>query len=139
MTATGSRKLAIEYLRCLERNDFDGALSLTTPDAMFRLSGPGDMNRAQVRAFFEPVGKMIEHMSFTIVGCTVEGERVALEARGEGTLTNGRIYRNRYHFLFIVRGGKISSVREYADSAPAQVTDNGRGARSRIVDVAVFN
>jgi len=64
MSAGKSRDLAIEYLTRMANNDFDGALQLTTPDAVFWLSGPGDMSREQVRAFFAPVGEMIERMKF---------------------------------------------------------------------------
>jgi ketosteroid isomerase-like protein len=120
MNSTDARNLAMEYIRRLERNDLDGALSLTTPEARFWTPGPGEMNRQQMRAFFEPVGKMVEKIVFTLDGSTVEGDRVALELRSEAKLTNGRDYRNRYHFLFILRGDKIAEVREYADSAPAQ-------------------
>lgn len=49
-------------------------------------------------------------------GWTVQGERVAVEADGSGTLQNGRSYDNRYHYLFVVREGKIAAVREYNDT-----------------------
>jgi ketosteroid isomerase-like protein/quinol monooxygenase YgiN len=49
-------------------------------------------------------------------GWTVEGERVAVEANGFAELKNGRRYDNHYHFLCIVRDGKIVEVREYNDT-----------------------
>ena len=31
-------------------------------------------------------------------------------------LNNGRIYNNLYHFLFVVRDGKVLQVKEYLDT-----------------------
>jgi ketosteroid isomerase-like protein len=62
---------------------------------------------------------MIRSIRFTVTGSTVQGERVALEAESEADLVNGRTYRNQYHFLFVIKNGRIHAIREYADSAPA--------------------
>ena len=48
-----------------------------------------------------------------------EGERVAVEAESHGELNNGAIYNNHYHFLFIVRDGKITAIKEYNDTKHA--------------------
>jgi ketosteroid isomerase-like protein len=77
------------------------------------------MDKTQFKNFFEPVGKMVKTMKFTITGSTVEDGRVALEAQGKADLANGKIYENKYHFLFECRDGNIIAAREYADSAPA--------------------
>jgi ketosteroid isomerase-like protein len=41
---------------------------------------------------------------------------VAVETESYAELNNGRIYNNDYHFLFIVRDGKIHQVKEYLDT-----------------------
>ena len=46
-----------------------------------------------------------------------EGDRVMIEATSAARLTNGRIYDNRYIFLFHFAGDAIRGVREYSDSA----------------------
>ncbi|GLT00013.1 hypothetical protein GCM10007897_13960 [Sphingobium jiangsuense] len=56
-------------------------------------------------------------ITLTIEGITAEGERVAVEARSEGRLRTGARYANRYHWLFILRDGKIAVAREYNDTA----------------------
>lgn len=48
-------------------------------------------------------------------GVTAEGERVAVEAESSGVKTDGKAYNSLYHFLFVVRDGKIQHVREYCD------------------------
>lgn len=47
---------------------------------------------------------------------TAEGDRVAVETESLADLNNGRHYNNHYHFLFVVRDGKIESVKEYLDT-----------------------
>jgi ketosteroid isomerase-like protein len=50
---------------------------------------------------------------------TAEGDRVAAEATSIGHLRNGSTYANTYHFLFTVRDGVITSVREHNDTRHA--------------------
>ena len=52
-------------------------------------------------------------------GLTAEGDRVAVEAESYAKMKNGKTYQNTYHFLFIVRDGKIQSVKEYLDTIHA--------------------
>ena len=47
-------------------------------------------------------------------GAIAQGDRVAVEAVIHGTGTDGNPVRRPCHFLFVVRGGKIDSVREYS-------------------------
>lgn len=47
---------------------------------------------------------------------TAEGDRVAVETESYSELKNGRVYNNFYHFVFTVRDGKITSVKEYLDT-----------------------
>jgi uncharacterized protein len=39
-----------------------------------------------------------------------------VETESYAKLKNGRVYNNLYHFLFIVRDGKIHQVKEYLDT-----------------------
>ena len=55
-----------------------------------------------------------------ILGTTAEGERVAVESRGNFEFDDGRAYRNSYHHLFIVSDGQVRAVREYLDLAVVQ-------------------
>jgi ketosteroid isomerase-like protein len=116
---TNNEALATAFLRQLEQNNLEGALALASDDMEYWLSAPGTMNKDQCRAFFAPVAEMIRSMRFDITGSTVQGNRVALEVAGAAELSNGRSYRNRYHFLFVCEDGRILAVREYTDSAPA--------------------
>lgn len=47
---------------------------------------------------------------------TVEGDRVAVETESYAELKNGRVYNNHYHFVFVVRDGKVAQIKEYLDT-----------------------
>lgn len=51
-----------------------------------------------------------------------QGDSVMIEATSAAKLTNGRIYDNRYIFLFHFTGDAIREVREYSDSAHVNAT-----------------
>lgn len=51
-----------------------------------------------------------------------QDDSVMIEATSAARLTNGRIYDNRYVFLFHFRGDAIRAVREYSDSAHVNAT-----------------
>lgn len=70
--------------------------------------------------FGELVAGLIEvlpkGLRLTPIGMTAEGNRVAVEAESYGPHKNGKVYQNKYHFLFEIRDGKIQAVREYLDT-----------------------
>jgi ketosteroid isomerase-like protein len=65
-------------------------------------------------------GLFPEGLAFTILATTVEGDRVAVEAVSEGVAASGERYHNQYHFLVIVRGGKVHALKEYMDTQHAK-------------------
>ncbi len=58
----------------------------------------------------------------TIKRITAEEDRVAVEAESDAHLVNGKHYHNVYHFLIVVRGGKVHEVRESVDTKSAAET-----------------
>jgi hypothetical protein len=48
-------------------------------------------------------------------GIVAEGDRVAVESESYADLPGGLHYNNLYHFLLVIRGGKVEMVREYTD------------------------
>jgi ketosteroid isomerase-like protein len=47
---------------------------------------------------------------------TAEDDRVSVEAESYAEITNGKVYKNIYHFMMVCRGGKVAAVREYLDT-----------------------
>ena len=55
-------------------------------------------------------------IKFNIKGITAEGDRVAVEIDGEAVHASGETYNNQYHFLLIIKDGKILELKEYMDT-----------------------
>jgi len=82
----------------------------------------GRYNKAQITASCDAIFESFpEGIHFTIDAMTAEGERVAVEAHSEGKHVSGQLYSNEYHFLFIIRDGKLFRLKEYMDTE--RVTD----------------
>jgi hypothetical protein len=82
-------------------------------------SGEGD-KAAAVAGMPAVLSLFPEGLAFRIVAMTAEGDRVAIEATGEGRTATGRDYRQAYHFLMRVRDGKIVEWKEYMDTDHAR-------------------
>ena len=55
-------------------------------------------------------------ITFNITGMTAEADRVAVEVSSESIHASGQSYNNKYHFLLIIRDGKIIQLKEYMDT-----------------------
>jgi hypothetical protein len=119
--AETSRGVALGLLACMDEQDYERLWNeYLTEDSTWTLIAKGaePMRGRAIPDFFAGGGSIFEAGAPTIevTGVTAEGDRVAIEGTGRGRLLNGRDYDNRYHFLMIVRDGRVLSVREYMDS-----------------------
>ncbi|MBI4514397.1 MAG: nuclear transport factor 2 family protein [Deltaproteobacteria bacterium] len=81
----------------------------------------GTFNKTQaLQGMDQILGLFPDGLQFTITAMTAEGERVAVEAESDGRHASGKRYHNQYHFLVIVRDGKIVQLKEYMDTMHAQ-------------------
>jgi ketosteroid isomerase-like protein len=81
----------------------------------------GASNKPQALEGMGMIASMFpEGLSFTILETTVEGDRVAVEAISDGMHVSGKRYHNQYHFLVIVRDGKVHGLKEYMDTQHAK-------------------
>jgi ketosteroid isomerase-like protein len=77
----------------------------------------------------EALGKLLQDLKvslpqglkMTIHNVIGEGDRVALEAESSGPHISGKMYNNKYHFVFRFQNGKIVELKEYMDTE--HVTD----------------
>ena len=101
------------------------ALDHFADSATWTVMAKGPMGGTKSKAEFAQIiaqstARFEAPIKLTVTGITAEGERVAVEAQGYAKLKNGKTYENLYHFLFIVRDGKIQAGKEYCDFHYAQ-------------------
>jgi ketosteroid isomerase-like protein len=62
------------------------------------------------------LGAFPQGIEFTIKHLTAEDDRVAVEAESHGVHVSGKVYHNYYHFLMLMRAGKLVRLKEYMDT-----------------------
>jgi len=118
-----NQDLVAEFMEVFGTGEVERILSYMTDDATWWVGGTleGVSGEKGREAFGEMLGGL---SSLTKTGAialkplkwTCQGERVAVETESYSELNNGRVYNNLYHFAFVLRDGKIASVREYLDT-----------------------
>lgn len=127
MSTTANKQLVREFLGHYAAGRYDTALAMLAPDSHWWLPGhpeefpsAGWVDKATVEKRLASNLKLLPHGLEIIIGdMTAEEDRVAVEAESKATLINGRLYHNRYHFLFRIRAGRIHEVKEYLDTLHA--------------------
>jgi len=84
----------------------------------------------QTKEDFKKGGVMLKQLydgplTMTVKMIMAEGDRVAAETESYGKLKAGRIYTNKYCWVFRVRNGKIVSIHEHGDTHHAVKTYEG--------------
>jgi ketosteroid isomerase-like protein len=119
-----NKEVVRRYCDALSAGDIAGCMNLTTDDYTCWVPGPKDKipvcghhKRSDVAAMYAAWPTMFPHgFKVTIKGMTAEGDRVAVEAESFGKTSAGKLYQQTYHYLFIVRNGKIAVQHEYLDT-----------------------
>jgi len=126
---TDPKQIVADFLETFSSGNVEGVLDAMTIDGTWWVSGGLEgMSGTYEKATFGPLLRgatalYVEGaLRITPVSMIAEGDNVAVEAEGQATMTNGRVYQPRYHFLFEVADGKIRRVREYMDTHHAWET-----------------
>ncbi|KAF8153109.1 hypothetical protein B0H34DRAFT_800360 [Crassisporium funariophilum] len=122
MSLAESHRVALEWARCIVEGRFDDLAALGAPGATWWMAGLKEkVPAAGLLPFAERVEGAreffsgITNVSFTLVGVTTEGNTAVLEGVSRGEGADGRKYVNDLLVKFVVKDGRIESVREYAD------------------------
>ena len=122
MHAQQPRDIAIGFFNDVGAGRFAEAWDRLSPDLVYDIIAPGSAGGRMdkdglAKAAATLVGALREPLRLEVKGVTCENERVAIEVESHSVNKSGMLYNNRYHFLFVVRDGKIVEGREYLDSA----------------------
>jgi ketosteroid isomerase-like protein len=126
---TDPKAVVREFFAAFSRGDVDAVIDSMADNGAWWVSGSldgmsGTYEKAQLSELLRGAKAMYAEGALRIMplAMVAEGESVAVEAEGFATMTNGRIYRPRYHFLIEVERGKVLRVREYMDTLHAWET-----------------
>jgi uncharacterized protein len=107
------KAFAAENLEMIDRltsNDFTFWAAPTT-------IGSGTYTKeAFLKLISDTFDNLAGQMTLQLGDFTEEDDRVSVTMVGNMPLKNGKVYNNHYHFLFFVRDGKISKMKEYSDT-----------------------
>jgi hypothetical protein len=100
---------------------YEDAAQLATPDSTW-----WSLTRRETRPLAAALARIASlaadipaGLNFTVGLLTAEQDRVSALAESHAEFADGRVYDNRYHFLFRFWSGRIAAVSEYHDTAHA--------------------
>ena len=118
--ADQNKKITKEFFEALS-NGSDEYLDFYTDESIIWTAGNnaigGTRTKEEVVSFAQNIlSAFPTGITFNIEGMTAEDERVAVEINGEAMHASGATYNNQYHFLLIIKDGKILELKEYMDT-----------------------
>lgn len=123
---SSTREVVEGYYADISAGRFAEAAARFADDATLWVCGEGNWplgglhDRAgNVRIFKIVKDRFPGGLKAEVKALTIDGERAAVEVETYGVRRDGRIYNNRYHYVIIVRDGKIRSRKEYLDTLHA--------------------
>lgn len=124
MTTSPHKQLVSAFFANFVASDIDGVLSLLDDQVSWRMMGQqgglpisGTMDKDGIAGLMKSVRELVvDRLNMTTSEWTIEGDRVAVEVESLAELKNGRRYNNLYHYLFVIKDGKIETIKEYADT-----------------------
>jgi ketosteroid isomerase-like protein len=124
MSAEENKRIVLGFLENLSAGKGAEVMNALADSATWWVQGnfplSGTKTKAQFAELAGSLGPKIDGpLTLTPTGITAEGDRVAVEAKSHAKMKNGKVYQNTYHFLFIVRNGKIHEAKEYLDTIHA--------------------
>ncbi|WP_168702281.1 nuclear transport factor 2 family protein [Gordonia paraffinivorans] len=118
-----NKALVSEFMEVFSRGDVEAILSFLAPTATWWVGGTiegisGTKNKEEFGAMLSGLSATTKTGAIALkpLAFTAEGERVAVETESYSEMSKGKVYNNLYHFVFIVRDGKIHEVKEYLDT-----------------------
>lgn len=111
------RKKACDTLVALAENDWVTADAAFHPHATWWIIGQGELPHARVRELALETEGQLSRLGVRIIGTVAEGDKVAVELRGDMQFPDGRTYCNTYHHVVTFEGDRIIRLHEYFDTA----------------------
>lgn len=122
MPEQDNERLIETFMQLLSDGQVDRAFEMLSDDLEWEVvatSRPARLTKEQLKTALAAMISVFTDGSFRIspVGMVASGTSVAVESESYAEVKGGKIYNNKYHFLFFIRDGQITRAREYADTA----------------------
>jgi ketosteroid isomerase-like protein len=132
-----NKALALKFFDAMRNGDADGLVNAVADDGLVQTMGSTPISAIRSKDALRAAAPLIlgafpKGLQMTIHNVIGEGEYVAVEAESFGQHLSGKIYNNRYHWLFRFRDGEIVMLKEYMDTQHlADVFCGDRGASQK--------
>ena len=124
MSATENRQLMQEIFTAIAAGDRTRFLDSLADDVTMRVTGQNSWSRtfngkaSLVRDLYGRLSTLLAEGRRTVAHRVIaDGDHVVVEARGDMVTKAGVRYENEYCLIYRLRGGKITEITEYCDSA----------------------
>lgn len=118
-------EVAKTYLNAIGACDVDGVMNSLSDDVEYWIPGhhafSGTHTKEVVKELMVPLRQIFpDGMKITTTSAICEGNRLAVEAEGSAVSATGKVYDNRYHFMFeFDSANRIRKIHEYMDTGHA--------------------
>lgn len=124
-----NKALVAEFIEAMRVSNVEKLSTMITGDFSWWIIGKpeylataGEHDTEYFLGFFKGDELFPEGADFKAVSMIAEGNKVAAEAEFKAKTASGAEYENYYHFLFIIKDGKIKRMKEYMDTYHAKIT-----------------
>ena len=129
----GSREIVQQWFDLIAKGQAQAAFALFSDDIVYDLKGTTPVSgvyrglKSIVEDFFTPWRKQIDgELVLQVDELIGDGDTVVALSRGKAKTVFGKPYDNDYAFVFRLRGGKITHVAEYLDTALVETAAYGK-------------
>lgn len=121
MQSEANKQLVKRFFEDFSAGRFDDAFSLVHEDVRWWVPGTLPFSGTKTKTEYLKVVAAIragfpQGLRLVPSEMTAQGNRVAAEVESFGEHSNGKSYRNKYHFLIYVENGRFVQVKEYMDT-----------------------
>ena len=122
---TDPKTVVVRYVEAVRDGDAETIFDSFAEDATWLypgslpISGLWEGRDAIINGFLGGMGRYLDTSAPVVIGLVnafADGDQVLAEWTSKATAANGATYDNRCAAVFTVRDGKITSVKEYADT-----------------------
>ncbi len=123
------KKIVTQFFDAFSKGKKETALDLLDEAVIWQAMGTMGGDPMSILRNKEQIGQLItqihtdmqDELKFTMMGWTLEDERVAVEVEGMGVVkATGKTYDNFYHYLIVFKEDKIVQIKEYMDTLHAK-------------------